>query len=299
VAVDGSGNVFVVDTGNGTIRKITADGVVTTVAGTAGSTGSADGAGRAARFLAPSGIAVDASGNLYVTDTQNRTIRKGVPSPGFEPAISTQPQSQTIARGRTAVFNATASGSPAPTYQWTRNGVALAGATDATLIVTNANDASAGTYQCIVTNVAGSTATAAVVLSIVDALDAGRFSNLSVRAAVSGGRSVIAGFVVDGLRPKTVLIRGVGPALAAFGVSGALIDPKLEIFTNASQRLAENDNWPAGLAGVFASTGAFALPAGSKDAAVLLPLQPGAYTAVLSGADGAAGEALIEIYEVP
>ena len=76
VAADNSGNVFVADTGNHTIRKITADGVVTTLAGTAGSIGSADGTGSVARFYSPHGVAVDGSGNVFVADTGNFTIRK-------------------------------------------------------------------------------------------------------------------------------------------------------------------------------------------------------------------------------
>ncbi len=75
VAVDAGGNVYVADTDNHTIRKITPAGVVTTFAGTAGSSGSADGTGSAARFFFPNGIAADSSGNVYVADTQNHTIR--------------------------------------------------------------------------------------------------------------------------------------------------------------------------------------------------------------------------------
>ena len=80
VAVDGSGNVYVADTGNYTIRKITPAGVVSTLAGLAGSTGSADGTGSAARFYYPYGVAVDGSGNVYVADTGNYTIRKITPA---------------------------------------------------------------------------------------------------------------------------------------------------------------------------------------------------------------------------
>jgi len=76
VAVDAAGNVYVADTINHLIRKITSAGVVTTLAGTAGSFGSADGTGAAARFEYPYGVAVDTAGNVYVADTDNSTIRK-------------------------------------------------------------------------------------------------------------------------------------------------------------------------------------------------------------------------------
>jgi sugar lactone lactonase YvrE len=76
VAADRTGNVYVADARNNTIRKITAAGVVTTLAGSAGVTGSADGAGPAASFQFPTGVATDSAGNVYVTDTYNNTIRK-------------------------------------------------------------------------------------------------------------------------------------------------------------------------------------------------------------------------------
>jgi len=80
VAVDGTGNVLVADSGNNAIRKITADGVVTTLAGTMRSLGSADGAGAAARFYWPIQATVDSSGNLFVADSGNHTIRKITPA---------------------------------------------------------------------------------------------------------------------------------------------------------------------------------------------------------------------------
>lgn len=80
VAVDGAGNVYVADTGNFTIRRITPAGVVTTLAGMAGLTGSADGVGAAARFDYPTGVAVDAAGDVYVAETHESTIRKVTPA---------------------------------------------------------------------------------------------------------------------------------------------------------------------------------------------------------------------------
>ena len=76
IAVDGAGNVYVADTGNNTIRKITSGGFVTTLAGLAGAAGSSDKTGGDARFSSPTGIAVDSVGTLYVADTANHTIRK-------------------------------------------------------------------------------------------------------------------------------------------------------------------------------------------------------------------------------
>ncbi|MGA2867464.1 MAG: immunoglobulin domain-containing protein [Verrucomicrobiota bacterium] len=79
VAVDSAGNVYVADSGNCTIRKVTPGGVVSTLAGLAGSPGSADGTASAARFTNPLGVAVDSAGNVYVADTANHTIRKVTP----------------------------------------------------------------------------------------------------------------------------------------------------------------------------------------------------------------------------
>lgn len=80
LAVDGSGNLYVADTGNATIRKITPAGTVTTVAGSAGQAGSTNGTGAAARFEAPGCLCLDPAGNLYVTDRGNHTIRKITPA---------------------------------------------------------------------------------------------------------------------------------------------------------------------------------------------------------------------------
>jgi hypothetical protein len=98
-----------------------------------------------------------------------------------------------------------------------------------------------------------------------------------------------------------VLIRAVGPSLAPLGVSGALANPQLKLFTQAGDELATNDNWPtaAKWAAVFAAAGAFPFPTGSRDAALVARLAPGAYTVQASSTDATRGVALLEIYDVP
>ena len=106
VSVDTAGNVFVADTGNHTIRKVTSAGVVTTLAGTAGSSGSTNATGSAARFYYPFGVSVDTAGNVFVADASNHTIRK-VTSAGVVTTLAGTPGSagSTNATGSAARFN--------------------------------------------------------------------------------------------------------------------------------------------------------------------------------------------------
>lgn len=144
-----------------------------------------------------------------------------------------------------------------------------------------------------------------VLLEVYDASPAGastslRLTNCSARALVGTGPQIlIAGFAISGDAPKRILVRGVGPGLAAFGVGGALADPLLAIF--AGQTLfANNDDWSgAELSAAFAAVGAFPLSEGSADAALIVTLAPGTYTAQVSGFRGSTGVALVEIYELP
>ncbi len=149
------------------------------------------------------------------------------------------------------------------------------------------------------------TGVALIELYDTDTVLGSRLVNVSARINVTPGEgTLIAGLVIAGNAPKKVLIRGVGPALAAFDVTGVLADPQIAIFSGASL-IAGNDNWETGTstsAQIIASSaqvGAFALPAGSKDAALLAVLQPGAYTVQVTGVGNTSGVALIEVYDAP
>jgi outer membrane protein assembly factor BamB len=176
------------------------------------------------------------------------------------------------------------------------------GSGDAALLQT----LSAGNYTAHVT---ARTATTGVALAeIYDAderAQGSRFVNISARARVgTGTKRLIAGFVINGNVNRTVLIRGVGPSLRQFQIVDTLADPKLELFRTTTL-VNSNDDWGAAanatlVSAAFGQVGAFAYAdAASKDAALLVSLSPGAYTAQLSGVKDAEGVGLIEVYEVP
>ena len=130
-----------------------------------------------------------------------------------------------------------------------------------------------------------------------------RLANLSTRASVGGAAgSPIAGFVIEGSTPKLVLLRAAGPALAAFGLPTALARPALTLF-RGDQAVAANTGWAsaansAEIAAAAGQVGAFAFAANAADSALLLRLDPGAYTARISSADATTGIALVEAYEI-
>jgi sugar lactone lactonase YvrE len=447
LSIGTGGNVFVADYGNSVIRMITPSGVVSTVAGTPGITGAVDSVGAAARFFDTTDVVADGS-TIYVVDSSNNLIRRGQPaSAAALPAITTQPLDQEIAVGQSITFRVVATGSaltyqwlrngttiegatnstytiaspqsgdsaaysvrisgaggsidsgqanlsvtPAGTgpititarpisqsvavgqavtfnvaasgsgltYQWFRDGAALAGATAATYAIASAQTGDAGTYSVRITSgavtetptaklvVGGATGGGATVtitsqptgriieagqsatftvaatgsnltyqwfkdgsaiagansaslsvsnaqvsqggsylvrvssgavfvdsnpatLTVIPPENPGpvgptaRLSNLSVRTAMASGQRLIVGFFVDG-GSRQILARASGPALAALGLSGTMTDPNLELYSGSTLVLS-NDNWSATLTDVFPTVGAFAFPAGSRDAA--------------------------------
>ena len=153
VAVDSTGVVYVADSFSHTIRRITTAGDVGTLAGLAGSVGTTDGTGSAARFSQPNGIAVDSTGNVYVADSQNRTIRRS--GAVTAPTIVTQPVSVAVAPGGSTTFTVAATGAPTPSvYQWQRQP-----ADGSTGFVNLANDATYGGVTTATLTISAITAT--------------------------------------------------------------------------------------------------------------------------------------------
>jgi len=130
---------------------------------------------------------------------------------------------------------------------------------------------------------------------------AGYIANLSVRSvAGSGDQTLIMGFVIGGEgSDQAVLVRGIGPTLANYGVIGSLNDPQLWLFYSDQTLLMDNETWGGTntLRDVFASLGAFALPDSSRDAALLTTLPTGAYSAHVTSRNLQSGQALVELYD--
>ncbi len=167
-----------------------------------------------------------------------------------------------------------------------------------------------GSYTAQVSGAGGSTGVALVEIYDADTLQpfsTQKVTNVATRGVVGTGQGqLIAGFVVTGNTSKKVLIRAVGPTLGAapFSVPGVLADPQLRLLQGASTVVRENDNWEMGndralIIEASAKVGAFPLAVGAKDAAILLNLPPGSYSAQVTGPGTTTGVALIEVYEVP
>jgi hypothetical protein len=234
-----------------------------------------------------------------------------VPAPFNVPNALADPTLQLL-RGNTVLAQNDDWGTPAAntaalTAATTRAGAFpfRAGSADAALLTSLA----AGPYTVTVGGGTGVTlAEVYEVLETNEAAGARRLINVAARGVVSPAAPFIAGFVVGGIGPQRVLLRGVGPALGtpAFGVAGVLPNPELTLFRGTTA-LKTNDDWfrdpeAAAIRDAAARVGAFALGANSADAAILIFLEPGAYTVQVNApantpAANATGIALLEIYD--
>jgi sugar lactone lactonase YvrE len=206
VVVDASGNLFIADTDNRVIRKVGLNGIITTVAGNGTAAYSGDGGPATnAAMSSPDGVAVDASGNLFIADTFNERIRKVVPSgiapmlvlsnvtagsAGdyqvvittpfgsitssfatlkilFSPSVTVPPASQYIIAGGNVTFAVMASGTPPLAYTWHRDGAPIAGATNSSYATNDVQLADSGSqFTCVLSNAYGSVTSEVAILSV-------------------------------------------------------------------------------------------------------------------------------------
>lgn len=211
LALDSNGNIFVADghymAVSNTIRKIAPDGVVTTIAGSPGTYGYADGVGTSARFHLPRAVAVDRNGNILVADSTNRRLRKVTPA-----GVVT-----TLAGGGQGFGT---------------DGVG--------------NTASFGNMYCMHSDSVGNRyiVDGTTTIRIASSTLKSRSLNVSTRLQVLENENVlIGGFIIGGTSTKNVILRGLGSSLAAYGVNGVLQDPVLELYNSGGHLIASNDSW--------------------------------------------------------
>lgn len=233
------------------------------------------------------------------------------PDASASPVISVPPASQTIAAGQTLQLSVTASAAGSLSYQWLFDGAPISGATGPTLTLPNFGATQAGDYSVVVGSGTSLVTSGAAVVTVSANAE---LANLSARANVGASGSqenLFAGFVISGPSAKSILLRGVGPSLAEYGVSDPVPTPELTLFDATSTTIATNTGWQnpstpgsstAGAAialataGTFAQVGAFSLTSAS-DAAMLANLPAADYTVQVSGVGDSSGTALVELYD--
>jgi len=156
-----------------------------------------------------------------------------------------------------------------------------------------------GLYTAVVSGVNGGTGVGLVEVYELDHPEAALI-NISTRGKVATGFDVmIGGFVVLGDGPQTVVIRAIGPSLTQYGVAGALANPTMQLVRiSDSFTMATNDDWGSASNAAQILASGFA-PTDPYESAIYITLQPGAYTAVVSGVNGGTGVGLVEVYTVP
>ncbi len=193
--------------------------------------------------------------------------------------------------------------------QWSRNGRAIAGATSTTLTIDSVQGADAGSYSATYTDPAmAGRGTQGLILGVGPA---DRLLNLSVRGTVNAGpgQNFLAGFVVaPGTSGKKLILRAIGPSLAAYGIADPLARPALRILDARGASYQNGYVYPAvvggptyesDLADSLARCGAFPISPGTRDVVIMMPFVSGSYVAEVTSGDLAAGTVLFEIYEVP
>ncbi len=154
-------------------------------------------------------------------------------------------------------------------------------------------------YTAIVRGAAGSTGVGLVEVYDLDQAAASKLVNISTRGSVQTGDNVmIGGFILGrSSNPAKILARGLGPSLTQSGVSGVLPNPTLELRNANGTLVQSNDDWRATQQAEIQATGI--PPQNDLESALIATLQPGSYTAILAGKNGATGVGLVELFQLP
>lgn len=242
-------------------------------------------------------------GGVYSSHTEILAQASGAgPGPGGpgSPQIVAQPASHTVAPGNTVVLSVAATN--AATFEWRRDGIVVPLGGGPTLVLGGAGVV-AGNYTVRVGNANGFVESQPARITVQPGPDFGRLVNLAIRTnAGTGAQTLIVGFAVGGAGTtgeKPLLVRGVGPSLSQFGLTGVLADPVATMFRD-STTVASNDDW-AGNAQVSAratQVAAFGLTSNtSLDAALAASPTPGSYSVQITGKNNGTGIALAEVYD--
>jgi len=295
IALDTAGFLYVSEAGTGDIIKFAPDRSRTTFASNTGASAgltfdnsgnlySADfNGGKIYKFTPdgtktifasgvnlPAGLAVDKTGNLFEADSGSGTVNKFTPD-GTKTSFATG-----LSRPYGLAFDVTGNLIVADN----ESGATLRYTADGTKSVLFQSDFNTPAF-----------------LAVEPAQH--RLLNISTRGFIQGGNNtLIAGFVVGGTGPvgTTVIVRALGPSLAAFGVTNPLPDPVLELHDSSGTVIASNNDWGDTQAGAISNSGL--APSDSHESAIQATLQGGSYTAVVGTFTGAPGTAVVEVYQL-
>jgi sugar lactone lactonase YvrE len=293
LAFDSAGNLFTPDLGDNAIYKFTPDGTRTTFA---------------SGLNGPSGLAFDSQGNLFESENVTGEILKFAPD-GSRTTFATGLQTpQGLAFDHDGNLFV-AQFDPASIFKFSPNGSRTTFATGMNRLIGLAFNSAGNLF-------ASDTASGAVLifspdgtpLSLIQdvqspvhiAFEPSATSaalNISTRMRVLTDENVlIGGFTVGGADPKKVLLRGIGPSLGNFGVTGPLQDPILELHDHTGATIATNDSWRETQQDEIIATGL--QPGDDREAAVIRTLAPGAYTVIEHGNNNTTGVGLVEVYDL-
>ena len=265
------------------------------------------------RGLVPAGGALTPGFVLRGTGSKSLVVRAVGPTLGSVfsvPGSLADPRLDLFVQGSATSFlsndNWVASGSLENTSAVSGAFALPPGSKDAAVLTSFASSGSSG-YSALVRSTTAATSGIAIaeVYDTESLTSPVKLANVSTLGfAGEGAEALTPGFVIGGTAPKQVLVRAVGPGLAAVGVAGGLADPQLAVVPLGKNfTVASNDNWgdgaqTAALQAAFSAVGAFALTVGSKDAALVMRLPPGGYTVQVSGAARTTGPVLVEVYDL-